>query len=548
MGFPVKGMKKPGIAPPGSGTPWFRDLLVSLRSGIESLFGRPPRRFAIDLGSHSVKLVTYTRRFGRVRIEEMRAMAFSERFDYTETSEKRRELLGETLRKLSEPSREQNHARASVTIPSSAAFLRLTKLPLIRGRILRETVEFEIKDKIPLGAEELVWDYMALPERNGHSASVLLSAARKEAVLELMAMTKGMGLRLEAITAGPAVVYEFLRSRLREDETLLVLDLGAHTLDLMVVRKKGFWSRTITAGSYRILRSLEEETGLASDVMEGKMVSGGLGDPELGSLIQRKAEELVGEIERTVTIYRQEAKEIALTGLVAAGGLAEIPGMARFLSERLGIPLREIAFAGKGQAKGAPVAPRFFQAAGLAHAPRIPVNLLTPEEKEKRRLARLKQIFTVSVLAIHLLFLPSLGFVFHEDRLRSREIQALDHETGSLHALRKDIEGVEAGFRPWRALFDETSARLRDQDLMIRLIHELDRILPRAVWLESLRYDESGRKLLIAGKMREKLSSVARLGEAFGLSELFGAVELGEGSVEADGTRRFSCTVEVKPS
>ena len=516
------------------------------KKGLFSFSNKENLHFVLDIGSHSLKVIAYTKSFSGLKFREIREVSYAGEFDFNDPSEKRIFYLKTALGEAVPPSATPSSQSISIILPSSAVFIQPTTLPPVRGRIVRQTVEFEVKEKIPCSLADLVWDYVDLSPKTKGARNVILAAARRQIVEDCFSVTKGFG-TIERISAGPVLIYEALRKHLEPSQCLLVLDIGSKTLDVIVVSRKDFWSRTITSAASKFIHSTAEVTGMSEEELQTRLWKDGIHAAGLEEIIQTKLSELLAEIERTIAIYRQEVRNVSFSGLLLLGGLARLTGIAACFSEEFDIPLVDLSSLAAGNLGSRPEAPIFFKAGSFAEIAGPSLNLIPREEQEGRRASKLKRLFTSLGLTFAILLMVPLAFVFMEIQKIKHENFSIEESVKTLNSYKQQIETVRKKMEPWQKFMEDAQKSLLEKDLIARIFKELERVLPQSFWLEEIQYETGNHKLVLEGNMRERLSDVARLEEGFKRSGLFGKVEVNQGYVQPDGTRRFSCVVEVKP-
>ena len=514
-----------------------------IKTQIRELFGYPVRRFALDIGSHSVKIISYVKRLGRLELTACEQISYGERFDYTEADSRRSAFLKQILEDFFVPEMRREPLRLSLTLPSSLTFIQRTNLPVISSRLLHRAVEFEVKDKIPMPVAELVWGYLPLPETSRVSRGVVLAAVRKQVVKDLFHMAGEMNLTIDRVDVGPAVIYQYLRAKMAPGQTLLVLDLGAHTTDVIAITKTGFWSRTVTFGGFKLVQAASQNLGMAAHEVEKIMQEQGLENARLKTALESKIEDLARELKRTLTLYQQELGAQAFDGLLLLGGLARLRGLDAFFSSALQLPGYEMPPEIISELKSPRV---FFQAACLAHTEGPPsLNLIPQEERKIRSRSSLKMNFFLYTALLGLvLFLQILGSVFETRKTKALD-QALEQKIMRYEEDKKQVRMLEERIKPWAVFFEDAVMRGHQKDLILRILDELEAAFPRSVWVDKISFEVATKELVIEGRMQEKLAGVERLKEALERSRLLDKVSVTSGTVESERTRRFSCRMEV---
>ncbi|MDP3800145.1 MAG: type IV pilus assembly protein PilM [bacterium] len=245
---------------------------------------------------------------------------------------------------------------AVMSIPIFSSFLTVMELPNLNKKELENAVPFEARSYIPVPLSEVVLDWIILPHEEASVAlkpeetstgvtnraekiTVLLIAVPKEVVSKYQRIAAGAGLKLASLESES---FSLARSLSGNDQgSILLIDMGARSSNLTVLYKGFiFMSHSADLSGKEITKvighSLNVDTKRAEELKKGSGVAMAASDKGLAQVIGPFVDRLVNEIERVESIFsKKENKKI--DKIILTGGTANMPGMAEYLSKKLGV-------------------------------------------------------------------------------------------------------------------------------------------------------------------------------------------------------------------
>jgi type IV pilus assembly protein PilM len=255
-----------------------------------------------------------------------------------------------------------NHYPVGVALPGAAASFRVLKFPFADSRRIAQAIAFEAEGQFPIPLEDLEFDHIPVPTgQTGHAGQALMVAVRRDLLERISGAFKAATIDLKLITIdaiATAQVQDPTIPELGKAEageparapTVLLLDIGHHTTDLVALGAKGpIAARVLRRGGVHVTRALAEHYRLdAAAAEQAKHESGflphrGLGDLspaqlESGSVVARAIEPIVREVEHTRLWLRAEFGA-EITQIRVSGGGARLRGLDAYLTEQIGLPV-----------------------------------------------------------------------------------------------------------------------------------------------------------------------------------------------------------------
>ena len=136
-------------------------------------------------------------------------------------------------------------------------FSRTVNIPILNPKNIDRMVELEAQQQIPGDFNEVEWGYHMTPSADGASNDVALFAVKRELTQELTAKAKKAGINLSGISISSLALYNFVRydQVFPEDETVVILDVGAENTDLVCYQGASLWMRTLAVSGNDITKA-----------------------------------------------------------------------------------------------------------------------------------------------------------------------------------------------------------------------------------------------------------------------------------------------------
>lgn len=292
-----------------------------------------PVCWGLDVGHTSIKAVKLSRQGGQVSVlgYAIEPITVAEGGD-------REEAMVAALRALGQ--REEFG-----TIPVVAAlsgrqvFSRTVNVPILNPKNIERMVELEARQQIPGNFDEVEWGYHMTPAADGASNDVALFAVKRELTQELMVKCKKAGINLSGISISSLALYNFVRydQVFPEDETVVILDVGAENTDLVCYQGETLWMRTLAISGNDITKAFMKKFKVSFE--EAEVLKRQAGDSKQSDRIIKVIEgsltELTSEVQRSLGFYKSQNAAAKLDNLVISGSTFRLPGLPEYMAERL---------------------------------------------------------------------------------------------------------------------------------------------------------------------------------------------------------------------
>jgi type IV pilus assembly protein PilM len=216
---------------------------------------------------------------------------------------------------------------------------RSVNIPVLNAAKVDRMVELEARQQIPGDFGEIEWGYHASPSAGGDSMDVALFAVKRDLVKELIDKSKKAGINLVGVSISSLALYNFVRydQVFPDDETVIILDIGAENTDLVCYQGESLWMRTLAMSGNDITKafmkkfrvSFEEAETLKRQTSDSKQAD------KIIKVIEASLNELTAEVQRSLGFYKSQSPNAKLDNMVISGSTFRLPGLPEYLAERL---------------------------------------------------------------------------------------------------------------------------------------------------------------------------------------------------------------------
>jgi type IV pilus assembly protein PilM len=323
-----------------------RSPLSSFASRIVSAFPTPSflafSGAGLDISSGSVKLLELTRHGGGLALAQFAEVDLPPGL-ITGGDIVERQGLVDVLRRL----RSRQRARfVHASLPEQKAFLYRTTAPhAARMGDLRQAVESELEENVPLPPSEAYFDYEVVPspEGDGEHVDVSVTVYAKRIVDEYASVLADAGFlplsfEVESQALSRAVVP------MRDLSTTLIVDFGKRTTRFVVVsRGAAAFTATIELGGDTLTQAVMKHLGADEAAAEKEKNEKGFimnaGNKDLYESMMITVSVLKDEIKRHLTYWESHEgnlhPESKVEQVILCGGNANLRGLPEYLAGEL---------------------------------------------------------------------------------------------------------------------------------------------------------------------------------------------------------------------
>ncbi|MEP6710422.1 MAG: pilus assembly protein PilM [Candidatus Saccharibacteria bacterium] len=260
-------------------------------------------------------------------------------------------------------------------IPTGRTFSRTFTIPANAEKTLKDAVEIEVKQYIPIPMNLLYVDY-EIVGRTKDELTILMSAVPRTLVDACLEVTTGAGLRVSLIEPGISAVARLLEATEEGHLPTVIIDIGSASTDIAVLDGSirvtgglGIGGNTFTLSIAKKL-NVPLENAHQLKVLNG--LSAGPRQEKIRAAIKPNLERILNETRKVIRYYNERLNDDRkLEQVLVVGGGSNVPGIGDYFTNELIMPARvaspwqKLDF-GKLPQPAKQFRPRYITVAGLA--------------------------------------------------------------------------------------------------------------------------------------------------------------------------------------
>jgi type IV pilus assembly protein PilM len=478
-----------------------------------------PGVWGVDIGQCALKAI---------RLEVVEGQVTATAFDYVEHSKilsqpdaDPDQLTREALEKFLSRNAIKGD-EVAISVPGQSGLARFVKLPPVEEKKIPDIVRFEAKQQIPFPLDEVVWDFQkigagAVSDGFAMETEIGLFALKRDMVNRYLQHFKDVNVEIHVVQMAPLALCNFVSFDLlgkdavppapegaegEEEEApapskkggrscVVALDIGTDNSNLVVTDgERVIWQRPIPFGGNHFTRVLTKDLKLTFAKAE-HLKRNATKSPDLKKILaslKPVLNDFVGEVQRSLGYFTNTHRDASIEYMAGLGNAFRLPGMQKFLSEKLQLDVRRLPKFERLSGEGVTGAPSFTQnvmsfatAYGLAlqglKLTRLQTNLLPPEIQFDR-MVRAKKPWAVTAAAS--LLVGVLATTIHY-ALQYRAVAA-----ESVQAAIKDGDAIAKKAADEKSNYDRTQTEVSAKENALRdIFYGADE---RLNWLMLLKY------------------------------------------------------------
>lgn len=281
----------------------------------------------IDIGNHSIKLIEVEDKKGQIELTKCSV---------------RRVIGGNTKSALEDLISEAKLSlkRVNISLSGPSIIVRYIKMPPMSEQELKSAIKFEAEKYIPFNLKDSIVDCAMLDKSVSGSQRVLLVAAKKNEVDDLLRLFKDLGLEINIIDIDS---FAFLNSFHRlegggdnEKHTYGLINMGARFSNMNIIMKGNvYFTRDVLWGGADITNRLRDAMGIGAQEAERLKEGPGEKREEIANIITPVLERLTSQVRMSFDYFESQFGR-NVERLYISGGSSYLFNVVDFLKDNLG--------------------------------------------------------------------------------------------------------------------------------------------------------------------------------------------------------------------
>jgi type IV pilus assembly protein PilM len=301
----------------------------------------------LDIGSSSVKLVQLRRRKGGYALQAF-GIAPLPPETIVDGALMNSAAVVQAIQSLLS-SQKVKTKEVALGVRGHSVIIKKITLPRMSQEELDESMQWDAEQHIPFDVKDVNLDTQILghDEASGQM-DVLLVAAKKEMIQDFTSVCAEAGLSATVVDVDAFAVQNAWEASYTAapGETIVLVNVGAAVTNVNIVQNgTTTFTRDVTMGGNAFTEEIQKELNISYDEAEALKIGGGHAESdavvpqEVERIIQSVAEQLAGEIQRSLDFYAATAANHAIARIYLSGGTARVPAVFRTIEQRAAVPV-----------------------------------------------------------------------------------------------------------------------------------------------------------------------------------------------------------------
>ncbi|MDB5165686.1 MAG: Cell division protein FtsA [Candidatus Saccharibacteria bacterium] len=260
-------------------------------------------------------------------------------------------------------------------IPTGRTFSRTFTIPASAEKTLRDAVEIEVDQYIPIPINLLYVDYEII-QRTKDELTILMSAVPQSLIDNCLLATKQAGLEVVLIEPGISAVARVLEATEEAHLPTVIIDIGPASTDIAVLDGSIRVTGGIGVGGNTFTLSIAKKLNVPLENAHQLKVLNGLStgprQAKILTALKPNLDRILTETRKVIRYYNERmTKEQKIEQVLVVGGGSNVPGIGDYFTSELILPARvanpwqKLDF-GKLPQPAKQFRPRYITVAGLA--------------------------------------------------------------------------------------------------------------------------------------------------------------------------------------
>ncbi|KFA93513.1 MULTISPECIES: type IV pilus assembly protein PilM [Archangium] len=239
----------------------------------------------------------------------------------------------------------------AIGVSGHSVIIKKIQMPRMSQEELEESIQWEAEQYIPFDVKDVNIDTQIL-DAGGNDATgqmdVLLVAAKKDMINDYTTVVSESGLQPVVVDVDAFAVQNMFASNydVPDKETVVLINAGASVVNINIISNGiTVFTRDVTIGGNQFTEEIQKQLNVSYEEAEALKIGGTRGDSdavvpqEVERVLMGVAEQVAGEIQRSLDFYAGTAVDANFTKVYLSGGTAKIPALFKTIETRVGVPV-----------------------------------------------------------------------------------------------------------------------------------------------------------------------------------------------------------------
>lgn len=239
----------------------------------------------------------------------------------------------------------------AIGVSGHSVIIKKIQMPRMSQEELEESIQWEAEQYIPFDVKDVNIDTQIL-DPDGDNATgqmdVLLVAAKKDMINDFTTVVSEAGLNPVVVDVDAFAVQNMFGANydIPLNETVVLINAGASVVNINIVSNGvTVFTRDVTIGGNQFTEEIQKQLSVSYEEAEALKIGGNRADAdavvpqEVERVMASVAEQVAGEIQRSLDFYAGTAADANFTRVFLSGGTAKIPALFKTIEMRVGVPV-----------------------------------------------------------------------------------------------------------------------------------------------------------------------------------------------------------------
>ncbi|MGC4122300.1 MAG: type IV pilus assembly protein PilM [Myxococcales bacterium] len=242
------------------------------------------------------------------------------------------------------------HKEVAIGVSGHSVIIKKISLPRMTQEELDESIQWEAEQYIPFDVKDVNIDTFPLSTGNDQAGQmdVLLVAAKKDMINDYTSVVTEAGLAPVIVDVDAFAVQNCYEANydMPKGDTIVLINAGASVVNINILANGvTTFTRDVTIGGNQFTEEIQKQLNVSYDEAEALKIGGNRADAdsvvpqEVERVLGSVAEQMAGEIQRSLDFYASTAADSHFAKVLLSGGTAKIPALFKTIEQRVGVPV-----------------------------------------------------------------------------------------------------------------------------------------------------------------------------------------------------------------
>ena len=237
----------------------------------------------------------------------------------------------------------------AIGVRGHSVIIKRISMPFMSQEDLDESIQWEAEQYIPFDVKDVNIDTQILTPQADAAGQmdVLLVAAKKDMISDFTSVCAEAGLTVTVVDVDAFAAQNAFEANYPQTpgQPVVLINVGAAVTNINIVHNgMATFTRDITVGGNAFTEEIQKQLNISAEEAEALKVGGhGESDAvvpqEVERVIQGVADQMGGEIQRSLDFHAATAPDTHITRVYLCGGTARIPALFKVIEQRAGVPV-----------------------------------------------------------------------------------------------------------------------------------------------------------------------------------------------------------------